>query len=164
MRTPLVEDHMTREVLAVAPETSLATLARVLELHDVSGVPVVDEHARPIGVVTMTDVFNSEKPRSAAIGPSVYYRLWHGDVIAVGNVDGAHRAIEGIVADVMARFVLSIGRGSSIEDAARLMVAERVHRVLVIDDRSRILGVVTPSDCLRALFPARSDSVAANAR
>ena len=44
------------------------------------------------------------------------------------------------------------------------MVAERIHRVLVIDDRSRILGVVTPSDCLRALFPARSASVVASAR
>ena len=37
-----VADVMTREVISVAPETSLRDVARLLVDHQISGVPVVD--------------------------------------------------------------------------------------------------------------------------
>jgi CBS domain containing-hemolysin-like protein len=41
--------------------------------------------------------------------------------------------------------------------AVRLMANDLVHRAVVVDDKGKLVGVVTPMDVLRAL--ARGDSV-----
>ena len=49
-------DHlMTRDVLTVAPDTSLAEAAHLLVTHRISGLPVVDAEQRLLGVITEAD-------------------------------------------------------------------------------------------------------------
>ena len=144
---------MTRELYAVRPDTSLATLARILEMHDISGVPVIDPAGHAVGVVSQTDLFDSLGPRSRPDGPSFFHKLRDGEVCATGTVDHANDVIAGTVGDVMSRTFLSIDPNATVVDAARLMLANRIHRLFVLD-RGRIAGVITSTDCLSALVEA----------
>jgi CBS domain-containing protein len=155
MSTPrlIVAQRMTRELYAVRPDTSLATVARILEMHDISGVPVIDAAGHPVGVVSQTNLLDSRRPRSRPESPSFFHKLRDGQVCATGTADQAHEAIAGTVVDVMSPTVLNIGPNATVVDAARLMLENRVHRLFVVD-RGRIVGVITSTDCLSALIEA----------
>jgi CBS domain-containing protein len=51
--------------------------------------------------------------------------------------------------DVMTRRVITIGRDASILEAARLMLQKRISRLPVVDDKGKLIGIVTEGDFLR---------------
>jgi CBS domain-containing protein len=149
----LVGDVMARDVLAVGPETSLATVVRLLTLHDISGLPVIDDKGRAVGVVSKGNLIDEPSRRSGLEPRPEYYRLRLGEITAVGTTDQPRLPTSGVVADVMSPVVLTVDRNATVFDAARLMVHEDVHRLIVIGD-GRVRGVVTVLDCLRAIVGA----------
>ncbi len=52
-----VKEIMTRKVITVPPDFTAEETAQVLLNHKISGVPVVDESTRIVGVITKTDLF-----------------------------------------------------------------------------------------------------------
>ena len=52
-----VEKIMTRNLLTVAPDTSILDAAEIMLEHKVSGLPVVDEHHKLVGIITESDIF-----------------------------------------------------------------------------------------------------------
>jgi CBS domain-containing protein len=48
---------MTHNPLTVSPHTPIPTAARIMLEHKVSGLPVVDENKRPLGIITESDIF-----------------------------------------------------------------------------------------------------------
>jgi CBS domain-containing protein len=52
-----VERVMTRNVVTVTPDASLAQTARLMLEHKISGLPVVTADGRVAGVVTESDIF-----------------------------------------------------------------------------------------------------------
>jgi len=64
------------------------------------------------------------------------------------------------IADVMTRVVFAVRADDPLFWAIRLMVEERVHRVMVTDDAGTLVGIVVPMDVLRAIVP--SDAPAAH--
>ena len=142
----LVTDVMTRDVVAVAPETSLETAARLLSSRHITGVPVVATDGRPVGVVTLSDLVDPDRATGEREGYPVYYVLSGNTAQAVGeelSVGG------GRVSDVMSPFVLSIEANATVVEAANRLLAEDVHRLLVMDGQ-RLVGIVTSTDLLRA--------------
>jgi CBS domain-containing membrane protein len=138
---------MSREIFAVAPETALQTAARLLGARHISGAPVVDAQGRPVGVIAQSDLCDPDRERSERRGISIFYRIADGARTAMGD-----EAVlsDGVVSDVMSPYVLAIGSRAPLLEAARLMVADEVHRLLVVDD-GRLIGIVTSMDVLRAV-------------
>lgn len=52
-----IEKIMTRNVLTVNPETSILDAAEIMLEHKVSGLPVVDEQHKLVGIITESDIF-----------------------------------------------------------------------------------------------------------
>ena len=48
---------MTHNPFTVTPDTPIERVARIMLERKVSGLPVVDEQERPIGVITESDIF-----------------------------------------------------------------------------------------------------------
>jgi len=140
-----VADVMTRDVYAVAADTSLDTAARLLTTRRISGCPVVSGSGRPIGVVTLADLADPDRDRSERDGYPLYYRVIDGH--RREQSDGAALGT-GCVADVMSPFVLSVASSASLREAGRVMLSDGVHRLLVVEDGS-LVGIVTSSDLLR---------------
>jgi CBS-domain-containing membrane protein len=51
-----VKDFMTREVVTVTPETSILDAARLMLDHKISGLPVVTDQGRVIGIISEHDL------------------------------------------------------------------------------------------------------------
>jgi CBS-domain-containing membrane protein len=129
-KTLRVRDIMTEEVFTLVASTSFDDAVRSLLFHQISGAPVM-EHGRIVGVVSKTDLLD---PRHRA------------------RPDGAPT-----VKDVMTRVVRAVRPGDPVMAAVRLMANEQMHRAVVVDDKGKLVGVVTPMDVLRALV--RGDDV-----
>jgi CBS domain-containing protein len=121
---------MTRDVICVTPEATRGELLKVLLSKGISGVPVIDEDGRPLGVASKTDVLRG-----------------------LGAEDANARA-----ADIMTPVTLAMPEHASIARAAALMAYERVHRVIVIGPAGNVVGLVSTIDVLRWL--AREDGYA----
>ena len=93
----------------------------------------------------MADLVDHDRPRTSTEGYPLFYHLVAGERTEVG--DDVHLS-EGRVADIMSPFVLSIDAGASLVEAATLMLAENVHRLLVMDGR-KLVGIITTTDLLR---------------
>lgn len=144
---------MVHEVIAVAHDTSLSAVARLLALHRISAVPVIDDGGRPIGVVSQHDLVSDERPRSTRTGRSVYYRIWSGDICAEGMFTGPLNSRTGIAADVMSSPLVVIAEESKVEAAARRMLETHVHRLFVVR-ANKVVGIITALDCMRAMLPS----------
>jgi CBS domain-containing membrane protein len=144
-----VADVMTRDVLAVAPDTMLSAVAHLLELQGISGCPVIDEGGRPLGVVSRTDLLACHGERCDG-GSHTYYRLWNGEMRTVGRVVDDTHGPRGVVSDVMTPHVCAIAPGADLRDAAEQMSNAGIHRLVVLD-RGRIVGILSAADCVREL-------------
>lgn len=142
-----VADVMTRDVVAVAPDTSLQTVARQLSSNRISGVPVVDSHGKAIGVVSVTDLADPSRKASQTRGYPVFYRIEEG--WAIPEVD--ERAVgTGRAEDVMTPLPFTIDSTATMLEAAQTMVEQRVHRLLVTESGA-FAGIVSTIDLLRGL-------------
>ena len=68
-------DIMTKKVLTVSPETSIADLSKTLENRKIGGLPVVDKDGRLVGVITQSDLV--ERARDLELPPAINILDFH---------------------------------------------------------------------------------------
>ncbi len=119
-----ISSIMTRKVVCARPEMDASLLrARLLE-HGVSGAPVVDDWGRVLGVASKTDLVEHEVTSER------------------GNKT---------VGDIMMPMAFTLPAEASIGQAAALMAYEGVHRVVVVDAKGCVVGLVSTLDIARWL-------------
>jgi CBS domain-containing protein len=143
---------MTRDPVAVTPETSLQEVARLLVEHRISGVPVVGEDGVVVGVVSESDFVIKERGRDYLPSSSLAWLLGETrEVRHEQQVVAARTAGE-----AMSRPAITIeGRIASVREAAITMIEHRINRLPVTED-GRLVGIVTRGDLVRVF--ARSDA------
>jgi CBS domain-containing protein len=143
-----VRDLMTSVVITVRPDTPLKEVATILARCGISGVPVVTEDGRVIGVVSEGDILFKEQ------GASQRRRrfAWLGAAAGKGDQPKleAHSAAQAMTAPAK-----TITPWRPVSAAAAQMLDEGVKRLPVVDDESRLVGIVTRADLVRAFV--RSD-------
>lgn len=129
---------MTREVITVPQNAPFKDIVRTLLEHHVSAVPVVDSAGHPLGLISEGDLL----PKSAGQGD--YFRslpereAWQED-----------RA-EGLRAEELMSAPPVCARPDwTVAGAARLMEAQGVKRLLVVDETDALVGIVSRRDLLR---------------
>jgi CBS domain-containing protein len=143
-----VEQIMRGEVVSVTPTTSLKDLARLLLERDISGVPVLDEGGKVLGVVSAGDILVKT---SAAFGLREHPSNWlFGDDDREALKRGAQTA-----AEAMSRPAITVDPRCTVAEAARIMVKQSVNRLPVVE-HGKLVGIVTRDDIVRAF--ARPDS------
>jgi CBS domain-containing protein len=146
-----VRDVMTKDVIAVAPETPLKDVAAALVEHGISGVPVRSEN-RLVGVLSEGDIVVQEQRSSERSG---FARFVAG---AGSNGRPAARTTE----EAMSAPAITIGAEQPIAAAARLMTERGVKRLPVVRD-GELVGIVTRADLVRA-FVRADDEIAQEIR
>ncbi|MBM2616318.1 CBS domain-containing protein [Actinoplanes sp. LDG1-06] len=140
MRTWIVDDVMTTEVVTAGPSASYRELVDLLAGHRVSAVPVTDEGHHVIGVVSETDLL-----RKIEYGGDEDPRLFEGR----RRRGGRARALADTADGLMSSPPVVVMLGTPIATVARMMDAEEVKRLPVVDDADRLAGIVTRGDLLR---------------
>jgi CBS domain-containing protein len=118
---------MTPSPAWCAPQDSLEKVARQMAERGCGAIPVVDDPIchRPVGMITDRDIIL----RVVAQGRSTQ---------------------ECLVRDVMTAEPISLHVDASFHDCARAMMLHRVRRIMVVDDRGKLIGIVTDGDLARA--------------
>ncbi|MFB6835745.1 CBS domain-containing protein [Streptomyces sp. NPDC056361] len=149
MRHRRIGELMTREVVSVRGDAPFKEIVRILSLHRVTAVPVVDGANRVIGVVSEGDLLRKTADRAAAPG----------DMPAVPGLGAWERAkAEGTRAEELmsAPPVCARPEWTAVE-AARLMEVQGVKRLVVVDDGDRLVGIVSRRDLLGVFLRADDD-------
>jgi CBS domain-containing protein len=145
-RTP-VSQIMTETPLCVRPDLTLDRLLPLLVDENIGGVPVVDSHGRPLGMVSKTDLLAEEADRADAesvereFPPVAQVPLRLTEELLARRTAG----------ELMSTPLLSLRDSDSILRAAQLMTTRAVHRLGVVDDEGRLVGVVSTTDVVRWL-------------
>lgn len=131
-----LEAHMSDDIVKVGPcmmlgevmSTSLMTAMADQSLEEidghfglVSGLPVVDDEFRCVGVIAKSD------RAKASFG------------------------LETKVGEVMSSPAITLSPNKTVKDAAALMLKKKIHRIPIVNERSRVIGIVTRTDILQAL-------------
>jgi CBS domain-containing protein len=146
-----VSDVMTRTVVTAVPHTTFHELVDLMVRHGISGIPVVDEKSRPIGMVTEADLVAKQ-----AFG-TARHRLLDALTGRPPHPPGrwATKA-EGLTAEaVMTTSVYTTRPSDSVSFAAARMVSTGVKRLPVVDTAGRLIGIISRSDMVRLFY--RSD-------
>ena len=125
--TTSVQAIMTRDVVCVTPDMSLAAVTALLVDRGYGGVPVVDDDGAPMGIVSKTDL-----------------------VRAVHEVEADERE-DRTVRDVMMPIAFSLTEQATVATVAAMMSCESVHRIPVVDDAGRVVGIVSSLDLVRCV-------------
>jgi CBS domain-containing protein len=126
LRSMLVKDHMSKNVVTLDPDTEILRAAHTLITHDISGAPVLDKHGRLVGILTERDCMR------------------------VAMQADYHGIPGGLVKDHMSPSPQSVVPGESILELAQLFISGRFHRYPVVDN-GRLIGVISRRDVMRAM-------------
>ena len=145
-----VKDLMTRDVLSVAPDTSLKQVAATLVEHDISGLPVCDADGHVVGVVSEADILYKEsgEPRRRSGGALAW-------LVDATSYESVLKSTARTAGETMGTPPITIGPMRPVADAARLMIEHGVNRLPVVEDE-RLVGIITRADLVRAF--KRSDA------
>ena len=122
-----VEHVMSREVVSISPDANVHELLHLLAQEQISGVPVITDNGRLVGVVSASDIVVSGAVHTDGASASWY------------NYQ---------VEDIMTPAVLSVRPEMTLAEVADFMLRAHVHRVLVTRGE-QVLGIVTTFDVMR---------------
>jgi len=118
-----IEQIMTREVVTVAPENTIAELKTILKTRRISGTPVLQD-GKLVGIVSIEDLI---------------------EALEVGEKDA-------LVRDRMTRNVQTIYADESVVQAVNKLTQYGFGRLPVVDRQGRLVGILTRGDIVRGLL------------
>jgi CBS domain-containing protein len=139
----IVSEVMTRDIVAVQPGTSLAEAAYWMVRHHVSGLPVLNDEGRLVGIVTEGDLL-----RRPELGTSTQQANWLRGFMKTASLAAEYAHTHGrYVGDVMTPNPVFVRPETSLLKAAELMLQKRVKRLPVLQDDA-LVGVISRFDLL----------------
>ena len=129
-----VKDFMTRKVVYISPNTTIAHVADMMREQKLHRLPVI-ENDQLVGLVTEGTI--AEASPSKATSLSIYEMNYLLNKTKVG--------------DVMIRDVVTISQFASLEDATYLMLKNKIG-ILPVVDNEQLYGVITDRDIFKAFL------------
>jgi len=155
----LVQDFMTPDPVTIQPQDSVESVLKLLEERHISGLPVVDENKKVIGIVSEADLLFKERPIRMPL-----YLTFLGSVIYLEPLDKFDQQLKKslgmLVQDVMTAKPVTVTADTPISQAAGLMLDRRINRLPVVDQDNTLVGILTRHDLVQVL---RSEFGAASA-
>jgi CBS domain-containing protein len=145
----LVRDIMTPEPATAEEGTTIRQLARLFEENEISGAPVVGPDGRLVGVVSKSDLIRRCSEGTREVPPGYLFELLSDE--AGEDTELVPEPLV-VVGDFMTEEPITARPDEPLSKAAHRMAAERVHRLIVVDEDMVPIGIVTTLDILGA-FP-----------
>lgn len=146
-----VKDIMTKEVFTVNENDTVEKCANILSTKNLSGLPVVDDNNKVIGIVTEGDLI---KRASRIEGPPVLEVLGGIFYLETPNkfMERLKKLTGSIVKEIMTKDIITIDPDKELEDAATLLVRKKIKRLPVVDKEGNLVGIISRKDIMHYLF------------
>ena len=141
------KDIMSKDVITVRKDTTVEEIAHLLSEKNISGVPVVDEEGKVIGMVTEKDLLYKDiEPHF----PPVVEIL--GGLIFLKGVKQYNEELRKLVAtkaeEIMTKKVVTVEPDTEVERIAELMIEKDINRIPVVD-KLKVVGIISRADVVR---------------
>lgn len=143
----LVKEVMTRAVKTITPETRLQEVASIMCLSRFSGLPVVEEGDKLVGILAERDVLRY-------LFPSIKDIMTDGmGSIDFESMEAEYKKVLPLKAsDLMNSGVISVNPNIPILKAVSVMAKNNFRRIPVTEENNQLVGMVSLGDIHRAIF------------
>lgn len=138
-------DVMSRDVISVKTDTHLEVAWNRLRHHQVKALPVLDQQGRLVGILSTAD-FLRQMDDTTAAGLAMHL----GGLLQ--RLPGTKPKKATVVGQIMTTGVVSARVDTPIITLIQQMTQKNLAHIPVIDDERKVLGIVTQTDMLVALY------------
>lgn len=139
------EEVMTSPVIAIGQDELLEDAVDLMLSKDVKRLPVLDAEGKLTGMLSRLDVFRT------IMREAPDWEAFQRQSIAVGDLH--------TVSDIMRRDTQAVAPETPVDDILRLIDANDIQRVAVVDREGRFLGLISDRDLLIAFAPDFPDGI-----
>mgnify|MGYP002713102794 CR=1 FL=1 len=136
----LIKEYMTTNVISATMDMPITTAHQIMKKNRIRRLPVLDEHEKLAGMVTIGDV------REASPSGATTLSIWE------LNYLWSQLAVK----DVMTHKVLTVREYEPMINAAQIMLDNKVSGLPVLDEHDKVVGIVTESDVFRMVVKSQS--------
>ena len=141
-----VSQIMTKDVKSLALEMNAKEALDILFKMRISGLPVMDEQGKLVGVFTEKDILKSILPT---------YLENVGKFIYAENPKGIKSKVAGLakikIKDIMRKDVVTVNEDTTLCEVARVMLTQKIRRMPVLNKEGKVSGIVAREDVVKAL-------------
>ncbi|MDB5770901.1 MAG: hypothetical protein JWM42_1275 [Burkholderia sp.] len=141
-------DIMSRDVLTAEFGTPLEQAWSLMRRHRVKALPVIDRARRVTGIITQTD-FMEQANLDSYDGVEARLRRF------LQRIPFMHPEKPEVVGQIMTKHVITARQNMHIVELVPLLSDSGLHHIPIIDDERRLVGMVTQSDLVAALYRGR---------
>lgn len=143
LRKIIVREIMTEKVVTVRGDTEIKEAARLLSENRISGMPVIDDSGKVIGIVTEADIL-------ASAGIKREHRFMDTLKHLFGEPVPSGRKGE-YVKEIMTSPAITTYSDADIRDIAKILDEKRIKRLPVVDKEGRLIGIISRADIIKAI-------------
>jgi CBS domain-containing protein len=146
MNDVLAKEIMTKKVITIKKEATVADLIDLLIKNKFAGVPVVDNDNNIVGIVTETDIILQESnlPLPLSIGLTFIDKF-------ETYLKDTKSYLKTKVEDIMIKDVKTVKEDSPLLDVVNTMINNKINRVPVVDNKKKLVGIITRADIIKSL-------------
>ena len=142
----IVKDIMTTDVKTTRPDTAVKEIASIMCFNKISGVPVVDENERLVGILSEKDILHCMFPDIGEVMSE------GGDARDFEKLEGNYQdAMNKKVKDLMTTTVATVSADIPVLRAASMMWLKKIRRIPVTEG-DKLLGIISIGDVHKAIF------------
>ncbi len=145
-----VTDFMTPNPITVMRTTPLKDALQILAREKISGLPVVDESGKLVGVISDSDLMWQE----TGAEPPPYIMFLDGLIFLKNPAryeKELHKALGQTVEEVMSDKPISTTGDRTLREAAKLMHEKHVRRLPIVNEENKVIGILSHGDIIRAM-------------
>jgi acetoin utilization protein AcuB len=132
----LIRDRMTRNPVLCAADLSVTDAFDLMKKSRIRRMPVVDKNGKLVGIVSDKDLLRvSPSPATTLSAYEIPYLL--------SKVK---------VNDVMTKKVITVAEETPVEEAARIMVDNKIGGLPVVDESDVVVGIITETDIFKTFL------------
>ncbi|NJE42436.1 CBS domain-containing protein [Thermococcus sp. GR6] len=130
-----VEEFMTKDVITLKPDDTVAKALAAMRDHSISRIPIVNEEGKLDGLVTLHDlIVRFIKPR---------FRAQTGELVGEKIPPFSTQLRE-----VMIRGVITILPDATVQEAVAIMIDNNIDGLIIVDENEKVKGILTIKDLL----------------
>jgi len=137
---------MTKDVITVAPHTTIEEAAKIMLHAHISGLPVMAEGGRLVGIVSESDFMRRGEIGTGRKRPAWLQFFVGPEKAAAEFVHDRGRKVE----DVMTQHPITVSEETPLEELVLLMEKNNIKRLPVMNGKT-LTGIVTRSNLLQAV-------------
>lgn len=140
-------DYMSPQAIVVDDTARLTEAIRIMETERLSVLPVVDEQAKLVGILSSSDLLEITREIQADLSALYHVNEETQEFLIKLLIDQGENTL---VKEVMTSPVITVKEDANMMVAALKMLDHHCHHLPIVDDTGKPIGVLSTHDFVRA--------------